>query len=288
MQRRHQRLDEVSPGVGDLDEAALVAALEDDLDSTVPMLVDLARATDPELRRKVRRLAASVVIPAARAGSSGPTGGSARFGPVPRGGMDLDLDATVDRLCEKPTPGMQDLRWRGWQRPGRAVALVVDASGSVSGSPLSTAVVTAAALAARLGPADQLGVVAFWSLAVVLRHLQDPSPPSKVIERLLLLRGGDTTDLAGGIRAGLGELSAAATSRRDLILLTDGLANEGDDPVAVAASAARSGVPLHVMSLCPDGESVAACRNLADAGGGRVVTLGSLAEAPSAVASILR
>jgi Mg-chelatase subunit ChlD len=280
-------MDEVSPEVGELDEAALAGALEDDLDEGVSLLVDLVRATDPKLRDKARRLAASLLLPASRIPGPSARGGSSRIGPVRDGGVDLDVDATLDRLSEHPELRAGDLRWRGWRRPGRAVVLLVDASGSVTGPPLATAIVTAAALAARSGPMDELAVVAFWSRSVVLRHMRDPGPPARVVDRLLALRGGDTTDLAGGLTAALAQVALATAGRRDIVVLTDGMANEGGDPLSVAASAANLGASLHTMALSPDEEAKSACRELAEAGGGRFVALYRAADAPAAVARVL-
>lgn len=287
MRRRHEHLDDVSPEVGALDEAALAGALEDDLGEGVSLLVDLTRATDPRLRERARRLASSLVVPAARVPGSSVAGGSARLGPVREAGVDLDLDATLDRLGEHPELRAEDLRWRGWRRPGRAVVLLIDASGSVTGPPLTTAVVTAAALAARCGPQDELAVVAFWSRSIVLRHMREPSPPSKAVDRVLLLRGGDTTDLAGGLSAALSQMCMATAGRRDVIVLTDGMANEGGDPLSVASTAPGMGAALHVLALAPDEEALAACRALAGAGGGRLAVLRKPADAPSAVAEML-
>lgn len=290
MQRRHDRLQDVSPEVGVLDERALAGALEDDLDAGVALLVDLTRATDPKLRERARQLAASLVVPACRLPGPPLPGGSARLGPVPSDGIDLDLDATLDRVGDRGRlreVRAEDLRWRGWHRPGRAVVLVVDASGSVSGPPLDTAIVTAAALAARSGPADEMAVVAFWSRSVVLRHINDPSPPARVLDRLLALRGGDTTDLAGGLTAALAQMARATSARRDVIVLTDGMANEGGDPLSVASSAAALGAAVHVLALDPDDDALAACRALAEAGGGRFARLDRPADAPAAVAEVL-
>lgn len=285
LRRKHPSLEDVSPEVGALDAAVLAGVMEDDLDEGVSLLVDLSRATDPKLRDAARRLAASLVVPAARVPGPSVGGGSARLATVRDAGVDLDLDATLERLGEHPSLRAEDLRWRGWRRPGRGVVLLVDASGSVIGAPLTTAVVCAGALAARSSAQDELAVIAFWSRAVVLRHMRDPSPPSSVLERLLGLRGGDTTDLAGGLRAALAQAVQSGAARRDVIVLTDGMANEGSDPLAVAAAAGA--VRIHVLGLSQDPDSQEACEALAGAGGGRAVTLTRAAEAPAAVADIL-
>ncbi len=282
-------MEQVSPEVGCLDEEALAGALHDDLEEGTSLLIDLARATDPGLRDRARQLAVRMVVPAARATGEATPGGSVRLGPVPGEGVDLDLDATLDRLAESPHLKVGDLRWRGWRRPGRAVILLIDASGSVTGRPLTTAVVTAAALAARSGANDELAVVAFWSRSVVLRGLTDPAPPASVIDRMLALRGGDTTDLAGGLRAALAQAGMATALRRDVVVLTDGMANEGDDPLPVASAAAAARTRVHVLALSSaEPEAREACRALAAAGGGCLEFLDSAAQAPAAVARILR
>lgn len=289
LQRRHPQLEQVSPEVGSLDEEALAGALDRDLEEGTSLLVDLSRATDPKLRDRARQLAARLVVPAARTSGPAVPGGSVRLGPVPGEGVDLDLDATLDRLAESPHLRVGDLRWRGWRRPGRAVILLVDASGSVTGLPLTTAVVTAAALVARSGPDDELGVVAFWSRAVVLRPVTEAAPSGVVIDRLLALRGGDTTDLAGGLRAALVQAGLTRALHRDVVVLTDGMANEGDDPLQVAAAAAGARSRIHVLALSseePDARE--ACTRLAAAGGGRVEFLDRAADAPGAVARLLR
>lgn len=265
----------------------MAGMLAGDTDGGLLLLVDLAKATDRELRTRARQLAVLLLMPVARTPGQSRTGGSARIGAVRAGGVDLDTDATIERLVETPVMGADDLRWRGWHRPSRAVVLIVDASGSVSGAPLATAVIAAAALAARLGPPDELGVVAFWSKVVVLRHIGDPSPPSDVIERLLVLRSGDTTDMAAGIRAGLAELASTNAARKDVIVVTDGLANEGGDPCEAAGTAASCGALVHVLALAGDEDSTAACRRLAEAGGGQVAPLERPSDAVGAIAALL-
>ena len=261
--------------------------LAGDTDGGISILVDLARATDENLRKRARALAASLLVPVARTPGVSRPGGSTRIGTVRSGGVDLDIDATIEKLVETPALGPEDLQWRGWRRPSRAVVLVVDASGSVSGEPLATAIIAAAALAARLAPSDELGVVAFWSKALVLRHLGEPTPPASVIERLLVLRTGDTTDMATGIRAGLAEVATASAARKDVIVVTDGLANEGDDPCDAARAAIALGGRLHVLALPGEEDSEEACKRIADAGGGSVAVLQRPSDAVSAIRRLL-
>jgi Mg-chelatase subunit ChlD len=204
-----------------------------------------------------------------------------------RAGLELDVDATIEEIASRTSPSTDDLRWRRWARPGRALILLIDASGSVAGLPLATAVVTAAALAGRCGPDDELAVVAFWSRAVLLRGTTSVEPPLHVLDALFDLRGGDTTDLAGGLRTALAQAGLAGPGRRDILVLTDGMATAGDDPIGVAATAAAHGATVHVLALADDPEAIDACHRIADAGGGRVAALLRPADAPAAVAAVL-
>ncbi|MGH7085977.1 MAG: vWA domain-containing protein [Acetobacteraceae bacterium] len=310
----------MSPQVGVLDRDALAGAIASDPDAGVALLVDLARATDRDLRRQARALAAELVLPLARLGNRPSASGAARLVPARTGGVDLDVDATVEVLARTPPavggapapratdptsappaaaptswspPGRRraasadDLRWRAWRRPGRAYVLVIDASGSVVGPPLRSAVVTAAALAERVGRHDQLAVVAFWSRSVLLRPVASGEPPASVIPRLLALRGGDTTDLAGGLRLALAQASSASAPAREVLVLTDGMANAGDDPVMAAAAAPTAGARVHVLSLSSDGEAVAACEAIAAAGEGHHAPVVRPSLAPAALAEVL-
>jgi Mg-chelatase subunit ChlD len=292
LHRRHPDLETVSPHVGELDIDALAERLDDDVDPALALLIDLAQATDAELRAQVKAVAARLLLAAARHRSAGTSAGAARLVTDRGPGVDLDADATVERLAESGpadprTWHADDLRWRTWRRPARAYVLVIDASGSVTGKPLATALISAAALAGRLQPGDELAVVAFWSRAVVLRHVGAADAPATVLTRLLDLRGGDTTDLALGLRVGLGQSAKARARRRDVILLTDGMANAGADPRQVATAAGASGARVHTLAVSDHPDAVAACTGLADLGGGRTAPLAAPSQAPAALARIL-
>jgi Mg-chelatase subunit ChlD len=106
-----------------------------------------------------------------------------------------------------------------------------------------------------------------------------------VLDALFDLRGGSTTDLALGLRTALAQLHDARAAHREIVVLTDGAWNEGEDPVPVAA---RSGVTVSVLRTVDSAEAVTACARLAGAGGGRHAPLLRASDAPAAVAAVLR
>ncbi len=289
LEHRYAALGAISPDIGLLDDAALGRLLDESPDEGVSLLSQLARATDQALREKARRLAAQLLLPLSRQAAVSQWSGAVRLVRSKRQGVDLDVDAVVEAVAArgKPEVPADELSWLRWERPGRAYVLVVDASDSVSGAPLTNAVVTASALAARCGPDDELAVIAFWSRALVLRPISSPEPRIGVLDSLFDLRGGDTTDLAAGLRAALAQASLAGCGRRDIVVLTDGIATTGDDPGPVAAVAAASGVTVHVLAVGTEPEQIEACRAISDAGGGRTALLRTVSEASASLAEVL-
>lgn len=289
LEYRHPQLDRFSAEPGELDAEAVELAARDDLDDTLELLVDLAKATDATIRLAARQLARRLVIRPPRA-VDGERSGTSRLTTVddPYAGVDLDLDATLARLDQHPRLRADDVRVRAWRSPATAYILLVDASGSVAGRRIATALVTAAAIAARMRPDDELAVVAFWSTAVVLRPVRSIASTGDLVGALLTLRGGGTTDLALALRTGLRQAGAARARRRELVLLTDGMATAGVDPLPVAGATPGAGARLHVLGLAAEDDARQACRRLAGAGGGRFAELPSARRAAAAVADVLR
>lgn len=287
LEARHGALPRVSPRVGELDEAALTAYAREDPDAAISLLADLARATDREVRAAARRLARTIALRPPPAGSATPSGRpwlSTLDDPT---AGDLDLDATMGRLDTTPRLRGSDVRVRDWSRRGAAYVVLIDASGSVAGPRLATAVLTAGAVATRMRAGDELAVLAFASDVLVLRRLDSSRPPGDALDGLLDVRGGGVTDLAHALRAALAEASRARSPRREVLLLSDGLPTSGADPLRVAAAASRAGARLHVLALADDGDSRAACVALAGAGGGRAARLLRPSQAPGAVEAVL-
>jgi len=202
-------------------------------------------------------------------------------------GADIDLDATLAARGAEPHWRAEHLHTRSWRATGRACVLVVDASGSVVGDELAAAVLTAAALAQRMRPDDELAVVAFWSTAVVLQPLTVGARPDVVVDRLFDLRGGGTTDLDLALRTAGQQLARTRAAARDVLLLSDGMPTDSPDPRPAAAALARAGARLHVLGLSAEPESVQNCAALATAGGGRSVALHRPSQAPAAVRALL-
>jgi Mg-chelatase subunit ChlD len=272
----------VSPEVGELDEVAFAEALAVDPDEALGLLADLAGATDERLRALARRLAGRLVVELARSGPARQRGiGKVRRVPYRPDGGDLDIDASVDALAIARAggapPDPDELRVRGWVKPGTALCLLVDRSGSMSGRPLATAAVAASAVAFR-APADH-SVIAFSSDVIVAKSQETPRSAEQIVNDLLVLRGHGTTDLALALRAAHQQLDRSRAARRIAILLSDCRATVQGD---VTGAAARFD---ELWVVAPEGDSVEA-EALAASVGARLVTVAGPSDVADAFAQL--
>jgi MoxR-like ATPase len=280
----HDDFEAVSPAVGSLDLDAFEALMGSDSDAALALLHDLARATDPVLRARARRLAAQLSIGLARAGTPR-RAGVRRLVALPGGRQDgdLDLERTVERLNGRRPPAEADLVVRSWRGARRSLALLVDHSGSMRGRALALAGVSSAAMMVAAEGRARCSVIAFAGGARVLQDAGRPRSQHAVLDDLLGLHGGGLTNLADALRAAAAQLRAAPPGGRVAIALSDCLATAGREPAD-----ALDGIDcLHVLGTSAEPDAVRAGRALSRRAGGRFVLLESVAAVPRQIAPLL-
>ncbi|MFM7361890.1 MAG: vWA domain-containing protein [Cyanobium sp.] len=146
------------------------------------------------------------------------------------GATSLDLLITV-RTPEQP-PAVSR------QRPALNLALVIDRSGSMSGSKLSHARKAARFLAGELSERDRLAIVTFDDEMKVLVPSQPVRDPLLFISAINTIHSGGGTALFDGWLAGATEVANQLDPQglNRVLLLSDGQANQGlTDAGAIAA-----------------------------------------------------
>ena len=132
------------------------------------------------------------------------------------------------------------------------VALALDTSGSMAGKPFSDAKAAMNSLAQSLGPTDQAAIITFnTSVSIPQQLTANKAALASAIDRAVA--GGDTaifdalnaaTDVIAGV---------PSTSRRAIVLLTDGIDNSSRTPLAAAtAKVTALGAPVYVIGLGTD------------------------------------
>lgn len=280
---RTDGFDEVSPEVGQLDEDAFDKGMQSDPDAALALLADLTGATDERLRALARRLAGRIMVDVARRGRPRPR----RVGRMVRrrfrdDGGEIDLDSSLEPIAIARGLGSavdpSDLVVRDWAKPGTGLCLLVDRSGSMTGRPLATAAVAAAAVATRA--AEDYSVVAFAADAVVAKSQDVPKPTESVVTDVLTLRGFGTTDLALALRTAARQLDRSTAGRRIAVLLSDCRSTVPGDAHRAAAELEE------LVILAPEGDSVDA-EAFAAATGARLATISGPMDIPQALERVL-
>ena len=206
----------------------------------------------------------------------------------------LDVDMVAIEASDKITL-MLDLtapeNVKQTTRPGQAVQVVLDRSGSMSGAPLEAAKGSLLKLIDRLAPQDSFGLVGFDDNALVIaptRKMADHDKPS-LRKAIREIPSGGSTDISAGYLLGLREVNrVAASGGSTLLLVSDGHANAGEqDPKffkEVATKSATERVTTATIGL-GNGYDEKILEALAQGGGGAHRFAGTIDEAVGAIAA---
>ena len=123
------------------------------------------------------------------------------------------------------------------------MVIVLDRSGSMQGDKINDARQAIVDLISRMTPGDRLGIVSYANSANVNYGLQLVTNVNRarMQNAVWSINAGGGTNLGGGLQLGLDVLRRAeeAGNQRRLILISDGLANQGlTDPAALGRIAA--------------------------------------------------
>ncbi|TVP72477.1 MAG: VWA domain-containing protein [Nitriliruptor sp.] len=151
------------------------------------------------------------------------------------------------------------------------IGLALDRSGSMSGAKLETVKRCARYLAERLDDQDAIALVAFDSEVQLVSSLAAPDL-SQLSPSIAALGPGGMTNLSGGWLKAIEEVGRQGDGVRRVLLLTDGLANQGVTELSQLTSVART-TSQHGISTTTigvgDGFAEELLTGIADAGGGR-------------------
>jgi Ca-activated chloride channel family protein len=169
----------------------------------------------------------------------------------------VDVDLVAVEQADQVTVMLELLapeRPSGAKRAPAVVQVVLDRSGSMSGERLDAARSALKALVDRLAPRDAFGLVTFdheVDVAVPASRLTDKTAVTAAIDAIL---PGGSTNLSAGLLRGIQEARrAAGAAGATLLLLSDGMANDGvTEPErleAVAAGARVKGVTVSTIGI---------------------------------------
>jgi Ca-activated chloride channel family protein len=160
---------------------------------------------------------------------------------------------------------------RADQRPPLSLALVLDTSGSMEGAAIAAARDAARALVARMGDHDRVAIIAFHSQSEVLVPMLalDAGGRRRALAAIDGIRATGTTDLGGGLAAGLDELARTRTGAglERVVLVSDGVPNTGDALGGLVLRATREHVAISALGLGLEFDEALLGRIAQDTGG---------------------
>lgn len=196
---------------------------------------------------------------------------------------EIDVESTLDEIVEKSHISPADLIVERREPRKLAVALMLDASLSMSGDKLAIATAAIAVLAFRLKTVDYL-LITFNDRPSVMKRVNQAKSLDDLISDLLDARAGGYTNIEWALTKGKEELAAADTRNRVGIMITDGNFTVGDDPTEAASRYRRLFVIMTEGHDCQPG----ICEGMAKRGGGKMYAVSSFDEIPRVLYRVLR
>lgn len=241
--------------------------------------------SSPELSDLARRIAIRATIRRVL-NLLGPVSLPSRLERIPfTAGSDaeIDIDETLERIVGQEMVDPQDVILERRAPRDMAVALILDASLSMTGDKLAMASAAIAVLAYRLKTVDYL-LITFNDRPSTLKRIGEAKNLDDLVLDLLSSNASGYTNIEAALRRGSEELHGADTRNRVGILITDGNHTVGADPKEAAASYRRLFVIMTESHDCKPGE----CQAIALNGGGQMFTVSSFDEIPRVLYRVLR
>jgi Mg-chelatase subunit ChlD len=202
-----------------------------------------------------------------------------------RAGLDeLDVDRTLEEQIGYRTFRYENIYCHEKVQQKSAYVLMLDVSNSMHQEKIAVGAIATGVFASKLKN-DYHGVLTFANTATVIKHVSESNNLETLLDRMLDIKSGGATDIRRALLEGLSLLREAKTMSRTGILVTDGWATVGGDPVEIAAKFDR----LHVLGISfgLGGSDPVTNRLMAKKGGGRAMYVGSFEDLPLAITRIL-
>lgn len=193
---------------------------------------------------------------------------------------ELDLEHSMEQSPRPERP--EDLLLIQQLPRNVEVVAMLDISLSMTGEKLALMAVAVAILKLKL---EHLSVVTFETQAHRLARLGESLDVRSLIRRVLEVPAQGYTNIEAGLRMGAEELRRSRERERVGLLLTDGVANVGGNPVVPAGRFPRLHV-IHLGDYQPQGARC--CQAIAHAGRGRLFRATRYGDLPGVVRRAVR
>ncbi len=152
-----------------------------------------------------------------------------------------------DSVLEEILPVACDVK-KDKPKPTLAMVLLIDRSASMEGQSIELAKQATRRAVERLGPRDQVGVIAFEDNSRWVSPILPCSDKQQVLERIDTITAGGGTNLYPAMEKAYLALSEAFADLKHIIVLSDGLSHP-DDFEALAGEIGDSGITVSTVAV---------------------------------------
>lgn len=196
---------------------------------------------------------------------------------------EIDIESTIEQIVSTRKMKPSDIIVEKREPRQLAVALMLDASLSMTGDKLAMATAAIAVLAFRLKTVDYL-LITFNDRPTVLKRINQSKSLDSLISDLLDAYAGGYTNIEGALKKGSEEIAHSKGRNQVGILVTDGNYTVGLNPVDSAASYRR----LYVIMTESHDCQPEVCEGIARGGGGKMYSVSNFDEIPRVLYKVLR
>jgi len=230
------------------------------------------------LKRTITRIAASIAGQSIR---------SLEYLKIPyQPGLEqFDLEETIDNSLGKPALDYSDIVCVERHARKKALSLMLDTSNSMQAGKILIAALAVGVFAYRFLD-DHYSIITFSNDTHLLKPIEDKMDVEKLIDKMLDLKPGGSTDIEAALTRGLQELERLMQLEGAGVLITDGWVTRGGNPVEMAAKYHK--LDVIQVPLGTGGGDSEMCKRLATAGSGNYSYVSDFYQLPHAIMSVTK
>jgi Mg-chelatase subunit ChlD len=251
----------------------------------VKLLSMIQERADLAKKLEIRNMLLNKIVFLSRKIAAGASGFTKTVVSQYRPGLDeIDVDRTLEQQLGHPTLDYENIFCHEKIRQKSAYVLMLDVSNSMHQEKIAVATISTGVFASKLR-GDFHGVLTFARDVSHIKHLYEPNNLERLVGKMLGLKSGGATNIREALLQGLSVLAEAKTMLKTGILVTDGWATVGGDPVDAASKYDR----LHVLGISfgLGGADPSTNIQIAKKGRGRYMYVGAFDDLPMAITKIL-
>ena len=245
----------------------------------------LMERADLEKKLEIRTILLQKIVFMSRKIAAGASGIKKTVVTQYRPGLDeLEVDRTLEAQIGSPVLDYENIYCYEKIKQKSSYLLMLDVSNSMHQEKIMVGAIATGVFASKLRH-DFYGVLTFAREASFLKRVAEPNDLVTLMDKMLDIKSGGTTNIREALLQGLVHLNESKTMSKTGIIVTDGWSTVGGDPVEAAAKYDR----LHVLGISfgTGGSDPNTNSQMAKKGKGRYMYVKKYDDLPIAITKIL-